>query len=237
MNIAICDDTREELERERDIINEVLTEKGIEHCIDLFSSPSELEKSDKLYDIVFLDVEMGNTTGIEVAKRINKEAENCLIFFVTNYETYLDEALNVRAFRFWKKPIDKKKLIYGIDSALKEIEREKKYITVNAYDKEIKIYIKNIIYVNVQNRAVNIVTKKAVFKVINTYKDIYNQLKGFDEFCEICRGKCINFNFVTGYSKTKITCSDENNEYNIDISRRKYKPFLTKFIEWAGGLR
>ena len=80
-----------------------MTEKGIEHCIDLYNSPSELEKSDKLYDIVFLDVEMRNTTGIEVAKRINKEAENCLIFFVTNYETYLDEALNVRAFRFWKK--------------------------------------------------------------------------------------------------------------------------------------
>lgn len=71
--LAICDDDREQL-RELKVLVENWGEKsGLGCSIRTFTSAEEFlfeYEEDKTYDILLLDVEMNNISGIELAKRI-----------------------------------------------------------------------------------------------------------------------------------------------------------------------
>ena len=142
--IALCDDDKITLDNELAIIKDVLNEKKIEHVIDIFSSPQELLRSDAVYNIIFLDIEMDEMNGISVAEEISTTNKGCLFFFVTNYESYFDNACNVRPFRFWTKPIDRRRLLYGIESAMQELYKNNQfiYVTVNSEKVQIVFLIK-----------------------------------------------------------------------------------------------
>lgn len=66
-------------------------------------------------DILFLDIEMAEMSGIEFASKIEEPAHLMDIVFVTAYEHYALEAFNVQAVDYILKPIDKERLIKTID--------------------------------------------------------------------------------------------------------------------------
>lgn len=232
MRIAICDDDLLDLESEYNTINTVLREKGFRYSIDKFSSPRQLLETDASYDIVFLDVEMDDLNGIKTAERLRSNNKECLIFFVTNHEAYLDDAFNQHAFRFWTKPIDRRKLIYGIESAIKEIRSFRQSVTVNVNGTQKNILLKNIVYVYMENKRLHVVTIKGDLITDDTYKNIYEQLRHFKNFSEPCRGYCVNFNYITNYIHDSLICKYGTVVYKLDISRRKYNSFHKSFIDW-----
>lgn len=118
MRIAICDDDK----AYRKIILEYVTEYFKEHLIDLeyneFSSGEELLSSDKIFDIVFLDIEMNELNGIQTTKELNIRNRNTIIFIVTAYQKYLDDAMDLNVFRYIDKPIQSKRLYNGLGKAI-----------------------------------------------------------------------------------------------------------------------
>ena len=112
LNIAICDDNKLVLDNEKTLIEETLKEMGIPYKMDKYQNPENLIKNAWQYDLVFLDVEMDEVNGIVAAESIHNVNKECLLFFVTNHEVYMDYAMNEYAFRFWVKPMSKEKLKY-----------------------------------------------------------------------------------------------------------------------------
>lgn len=135
-NIAICDDNPIELNEEKELIENEIAKCGLKYEMDIFEDASKLLESGKEYEFVFLDVEMEKMNGIKTAAKIHEVNNKCLIFFVTNHEDYMDEALNRHAFRFWTKPINKTRLSYGIKSAINEINSRRKFLKVNVEKKK-----------------------------------------------------------------------------------------------------
>lgn len=234
LNIAICDDERSALKAEVDVIESVLDERHISYSLDLFLSPLDLIKSDRIYNIIFLDVEMDSLNGIEVAERLREENKNCLIFFVTNHEAYLDDAFNQHAFRFWTKPIDRRKLMYGMASAIREIETSEHRLTVTVGMNKIKMSTRNIIYIYAQNRRLHIITTKGEIITNDLFEDVRSQLKDSIYFCEPHRSYLVNLEYVRNYDKDKIYCLYKDKIYEVYLSRRKYDSFNKRFIEWIG---
>ena len=60
-------------------------------------------------DVVFLDIQMPELSGLEVARQID-EARGPLIIFVTAYDQYALEAFEVHAFDYILKPFDATRL-------------------------------------------------------------------------------------------------------------------------------
>jgi two-component system LytT family response regulator len=67
-------------------------------------------------DIVILDIEMPNISGIEVCKNL---PENCIVFFVTAYNEYAVEAFEHNAIDYILKPFDDERF-YGAFERAKE---------------------------------------------------------------------------------------------------------------------
>lgn len=55
------------------------------------------------FDVIFLDIEMGQADGITVARKIRETDKNVLIIYVTSHESYMQESFSVRPFRFFGK--------------------------------------------------------------------------------------------------------------------------------------
>ena len=67
-------------------------------------------------DVAFLDIEMSDINGIELARRLKKIDRNIRIVFVTAFEQYALQAFNVEAIGYLLKP-------YTRDEVKKELEK------------------------------------------------------------------------------------------------------------------
>lgn len=234
LKVGVCDDEKHILEENVKIVEEVLKEKEAAYVIKAFESPRELLLSQMQFDIVILDIEMKGVSGIEVAKKLRTNDENCIVFFVTNHENYLDTAFDAHAFRFWLKPIDKARLSKAFDSAIARLEKRENFIVVTRGTSKIKIMQKSIVYVSSVMKKTIIVTPKGEIEVSDKFSDIMKKLSSNSDFFETHRGYCVNFAYVSDYDKTKVFCTVKDKKHEVYLSRRKYSIFCKSFIEWMG---
>lgn len=236
--IAVCDDEIADLIREKELIESVLPTvlDTIQWEIDVFTLSKDMLNSDRIYNMIFLDVEMDDLNGLLTAEALHKKSPLSLIFFVTRHEDYMDEALDNHAFRFWTKPISEAKLEYGIQSAIKRIALYNKTVTVTEARKTVKIPLQDIIYAYHINRLTYVVTTKGTIETHDTFKSVAVQLTD-DSFFETHASCCVNLKYVTDYNKTDIICEYNGKVYEPYISKRKYSAFNKRFKEWSSGLQ
>lgn len=237
LRIAVCDDNKVVLEDEAKLIAKVLNKKNINNIVKCFENPESLLSSSMIYDIVFLDVEIGILNGIKTAEELKRKNKDCLVIFITNHWEYLDNAFDVHAFRYWKKPIEEEKLSIGIDAAVRELEAVKRTITVNAGNGNVEIYVKDIVYIYVSNKISRIVSTKGEIYTYDTYKSICERLSVLGCFGEPYRGYYVNFTYVQNYTQDKLICSYKDQICELNVSRRKYMEFNKIFNTWLGGKR
>ena len=75
MKILICDDEKSIADNIKELVSQHLKKKNIEAEIDVFYSTAEITKKETQYNMAFLDVQIDELDGTEVAKALAK----CLI--------------------------------------------------------------------------------------------------------------------------------------------------------------
>lgn len=163
MNIAICDDDKEFRAVIEKHLQNYFNEKNIFLSTSHFSSGEEFIESESLFDLVFLDVEMGGMNGIEAGEKLNMKNPHSIVFVVTSYDGYLDDAFKIHAFRFLSKPLDVLRLYKALDNAAEFLNDE----MIVFYDTEnfenVRIYTKDILYLEVENKKTKIMTLNGIF--------------------------------------------------------------------------
>ena len=100
MNVLVCDDDQQIV----DSIIEELKKKSEETHVALrfygFSQPSQIDLS-LPYDIALLDIDMGETNGIELARKLRAENENIVIIFITNFIPIISSEAVLSQQRHW----------------------------------------------------------------------------------------------------------------------------------------
>ena len=69
-------------------------------------------------DIVFLDVEMPGLSGIYIGNELKKKNEAVIIFVISSFSEYLDEAMRFHVFRYLSKPLERQRLFRNLRDAL-----------------------------------------------------------------------------------------------------------------------
>lgn len=85
LNVAVCDD-------EKIISNEIknrLHNMYPDHLIDIYDSGSDLLKAKKIYDLIFLDIEMPEVNGMETAEQLRKKGNGEYIIFLTSHTEFV----------------------------------------------------------------------------------------------------------------------------------------------------
>ena len=115
--IAICDDSSADAVYVSGFVEAWAKERGYAVQLQKFSSAEQFlfhYAEDKQYDILLLDVEMGEMDGVSLAKRVRQENETMQIVFITGYSDYISEGYEVAALHYLMKPVKGEKLFSEI---------------------------------------------------------------------------------------------------------------------------
>lgn len=90
-----------------DLLKLMLQRIGGVEVIGTYTNPMEALESlkDQMIDTIFLDNEMGQYNGIQIAKKIRKTHPEINIVFVTAYEQFAVDAFEIRAADYLLKPV------------------------------------------------------------------------------------------------------------------------------------
>lgn len=159
IQIAVCDDSIDELSNMVQLINQYKGEKNFNCQYAVFPNGFELisalEKG-KRFDIYCLDIIMPGFMGIDVAKEIRGFDKTAPIIFFTSSTEFALESYSVKAINYVLKPVSKEKFFFTFDEVLEQIkaEKDKDVLIVKSNEGIQRILISNLVFAEVMGRNV-----------------------------------------------------------------------------------
>ena len=228
MKILICDDEHTYLNALRTHVEEYMENRHIPCSITALVDPSKVTETDTAFDLAFLDIQMPGVDGITLAKRLRQRNPKLALFFVTNYDEYQDDAMDLQAFRFFEKPFNANRLYAGLDKAMEYIDGA--YIDIYLSDDgaQQRVTADNILYVTREGRRTSIVTTSAVHNSVDKFDDLCAKLPQLF-FYPVHKSFFVNLHHVERYSYAELLLT---NGAHIPIAPRKQSAFHKFWFEY-----
>ena len=123
LNIAICDDSEEDALTAKKIVKDTLAGLHTANETVCYSSAEDIEKKEFL-DILVLDIDMPEVSGLELAEELRRNNVNIIIIFLSNHEEFVFRAIEFQPFRYIRKIKINSEMPIAIQSALKLINSQ-----------------------------------------------------------------------------------------------------------------
>lgn len=224
IKIGICDDERMIAGILKDLVQECMKELETESEVRTFDSGEKLLTEAGKLDILFLDIEMPGSDGIEVGRKLRKQGYDCRIIMATSKAERFKDAFKINAFRFITKPFQKEEIKEALEAVLKtrvgmgeiELYRERNLYT---------FLQKDIICMMAVNSAVEFRLKEGIFRKETSLTDLEKVL---DDrlFYRINKQCIVNMREVRDYRNGKILI----NEIEMKVSIRRKKEFEKAYM-------
>jgi len=230
--IAIVEDDRQFVEELKKYLNQYAQEEGQEFEIFAFFDGAEILKNyAPKYDLILLDIEMPNVNGMDAAEKIREVDENVVLMFITNMAQYAIRGYSVGALDFVMKPISYYPFSMKVKRALKRVhKKELLSILLTLSDGMKKLEMRQIYYVEVQNRMLHYHTDEGEFIVRGSLQSAESALPS-NVFVKCNHWYLVNLMHVTSVHKNTAVVGP----FELEISRRNRGTFLQALTEYMGG--
>lgn len=232
-HVAICDDNSIDTHYLSNLLDGWARENGIWLRIDCFPSAEAFlfrYAGQKDYDILLLDIEMGQMDGVALARTVRRENETVEIIFVTGYSDYISEGYDVSALHYLMKPIDTSKLFQVMDRAVKRLASTGRVLTLEVSGGTVRIPCCEIRYLEVCKNYVTIHGKQD-YVVKKTLGELQDLLGTEDGFFRTGRSYLLNLTHVVRVSRTEAYMDDGS---AVPLPRGMYEPLNRAIINGAG---
>lgn len=227
MNIGICDDEKEICLQIRKLILAMSPESQVTH----YCSGKQFLSERQHFDILFLDIQMSDTNGMEIARTLRERKEDTVLIFVTALREYVFEAFDVSAFHYLLKPLVKEKFSSVFQEALKEAEKRarsrEETLFFQTKSRSFTLLKNEILYVENCRRKVDIHTMHQTETIYATMAHM-EELLG-SGFYRCHRGYLVNMAYIAQYSADSILL---HNGEIIYLSKEKYNDFVTAYMKY-----
>ena len=222
--IAVCDDVASVCNELKTMIMDMKNDLICkEITIDTFYSGEALIdniKEENLYDLIFLDIELGKINGVEVGHIIREQMEDYVtkIIYISSKDIYDRQLFDVQPLHFLKKPIDSKKVFDDIQLAMKISEKENRNFEFKSFRNTIKVPYRDILYFESRGRKIFLMGTKNNYTFYGNINSLEEVLPKF--FIHPNRSYFVNYEFVTCFKFEELIITDGS---IIPISRNKRK--------------
>lgn len=228
--IAICDDDNSQI----NALKKMLTEWNSHITINEYNSAEQLlfHYPDVSCDLLLLDIEMGDMSGMELARELRARGDMLPIIFITGFSQYIGDGYDVEALHYLMKPVDKKKLFRVLDRYACRRKSDNRIILPSG-NESVLITSDDIVYLEAFGKKTQI-TLTSGKEIICTcgLGDVSEKLG--QGFVSCHRSYIVNIGLIRSISRAEITMDGGK---KIPLSRRSYDSVNRAFIDYYKEVR
>lgn len=153
LKIALCDDNSKFLDHMNELVaNEFELQAKDDFIINNYTSSKLLfiHHSSEPYDVIFLDIDMPDLTGFELANKLQETNKKSCVIFVSNHSELVFDSFYFHPLNFIVKdtPEAMKESLHNVVIQLfGKIKQDKKLILESVESGRISVYLSDILYI------------------------------------------------------------------------------------------
>lgn len=229
LTVAICDDENYMLDELSHTVREFLKENHIHARVLQFRSGDDLLSFENQIDILFLDIQMKRTDGMETAKRLRASGFQGFLIFITILKDFVFQAFEVQAFDYLVKPVKKTCLMRTMQRLLASMrDATEKSLLIQRGAESMIIPFDDIVFCEIIDRKIYLHLQSS--KVIDYYEKIEAlEAKLDNRFFKCHRSYLINLKYLRGYKSKSAYMSDNT---VIPVSRLRSREFSEIVLQY-----
>lgn len=225
--VAIVDDNNTDAEFVQSMLNSWAQNRQISIQPQRFTSAENFlfhYAEDKSWDILLLDIEMGQMDGVTMAKQVRQDNETVQIVFITGYSDYIAEGYEVAALHYLMKPVNTEKLFTVLDRALEKCRQEERCLNLEISGEIVRLPFYEIRYLDVHQNYVTIHAGND-HTVKRTLGDFEKELD--ERFFRAGRSLIVNLRCIRRVTRTDVHLADGT---ILPLPRGAYEPLNRAII-------
>ena len=199
----------------------------------VFNDGSSLLAADfSTFDIIFLDIVMQHSNGIEVAHKIRETNEDVVIIFVTEAVQYAIEGYSVSAADFLVKPVYYTSFCTSMERALNLMKRRRPNMLQINFDKTVNyVDIASIYYIetDTKNKSTLVHAQSGDYRCTDTMRDLEEKLAPYG-FGRCHQAYIVNVAYVESVKKDEVLVHGQH----IPLSRSRREDFIALLLKEVG---
>lgn len=235
INILLCDDDKLFLQRLADVITRQPLPEEISANIVKNSCPAAItDRQLSRFQLMFLDIDMEERSGMDIARRVRELHLNTTIIFVTNYPQFSLEGYEVSAFRYLlKQELEQKLPIYYRD-ALAQLPQGNKALHFTVKAESFAVPYRDIMYLESNQRVIYLYTVNPLQAGDHFYgkmEDLTKELEP-EGFLRIQKSYLVNMTYI---KKLNYDLAVLRNGKELTVSQKRYAQIKTQYLAWKNG--
>ena len=210
LKIALCDDNKNTITKYAELIYELMEKHQIQMKISCFNSGEALffhySHIPEQIDIIYLDILMDKTDGMETARKLRNRGCKAQIIFLTSYEDYVYEAFEVNAIQYLiKEDTSKDKFEKVFLKAVEMVTDSKKELFPVKFDGKITmISISEILYFEIWKRVVTVYYGEGKSAKFYSSIDQLESELSMKDFVRVHRSYLVNLTYIEMFHHQSI---------------------------------
>lgn len=199
--IGLCDDELYQIKVNSLFLREIAEKNNMDLEYHGFANGTQLRKylSSKPLDILFMDIDLGKESGIDLATQLSHQYPGMTIVFVTGHKEFMEEAFEIDAMGYLVKPFEIKRMervlcrsILQV-SAMRKTQSDRELVFTHENLKK-KIPCRDIIYIQKQQYKSRIVTSKKEYHVYEPITSLYERIG--EGFLRVNQSEIVNREYI-----------------------------------------
>lgn len=226
MHIFICDDEPKMLSDIAGKVAALLPEDELR----LFSSGGELLSC--LYeiscDILLLDIDMPEITGLQVARELSGLKKKSLLVFVTSHDELVYDSFQYHPFAFLRKSRFDAEIEKVLQDCVRELGDKEQHFCFRSDGNDVCLLLEDILYFEAEGNYLKVVTEKDTYRFRSTLTAVEHTLQN----CGFLR---IHKGFFVNQASVKLLNSEEatlQNNITLPIGKSYTKTVREQLLRY-----
>lgn len=196
-----------------------------------FSAELFLDRYRPVYDIVFMDIELPGSNGMDAARKLRRIDPAVTLIFITNLSAFAVNGYEVDALDYMLKPVTYPMFQLKMQKAVRHIEKDGSgSLSIALKGQQIvRIPLTDLLYIEVRGHYLLYHTETSVYEARGSLRELEEKLISHHFLrCNNCY--LVNLRHIRSVEDNVVIVGEDR----LPISRPKKKSFLDGLTEYLG---
>lgn len=227
IKIAICDDEPGYVDRIAFIIETHFEEVRIDKYVD---SSQLIRGMSNQYDVAFLDIDMPDYSGFDLAGRLVEQNKDICVVFISNMEEKVYESFRYQPLRFIRKSRLEEEIPEAVETIKKKFQNQNSYYEFVDTNKQVKkTKIQDIMYFESNRHYINVICTRERFVIREKVSQLESEF-GIYDFVRVQIGYLVNMRYIKSISGSTVVL---DNGVSLSIGRNSLQHVREQYMEYA----